>query len=115
MQGTITPRDHETVVVLDQTLNGALAAHVLAPLPAFGLPAHATLYWHNLDDVPRYVAGRLCMVRRLPSDARRIAWVIDAPGRGAPAAYAFADGTLHRGALHSCEVVRQVVHPAGAS
>jgi hypothetical protein len=114
MQGTVHDTAPEPLQVTDVALAGCSAARILAPLPAFGLPAHATVYWTPLDGVARYISGRLCMVRRAPGDARRIAWVTDAPGVGAPCAYAYHDGAMHRTTLHTCEPVRSVAHHVGA-
>ena len=105
----------ERLLVSDPALAGDAACRVLAALPGLGLSANATIYWRRLDGVARYTSGRLCFVQRAPHDARRLAWVHDAPGPGAPCAYQYADGAVHRATLHACEPVRTVAHHIGAS
>jgi hypothetical protein len=99
---------------LPYPLPRAIAARALAPVPTLGICANAVVVWQSLDDVARYVSGRLCMVRRTDRDARRLAWVVDAPGPGAPCVYRHNDGTLHRAHLYACEPVHHVAHHGSA-
>lgn len=114
MVGAIQDVAPEVIAVTDAALKGTHAVRVLAPLPTFALSANALAYWRPLDAMARYVTGRLCVTRRTADAPRRLAWIVDAPGPGAPCTYSHGDGSVLRTTLHSCEPVHTVAHHIGA-